>query len=100
MTRRTILSGLAAAAVAQSKTWKPKLGVLGKFSEANIDFAVKEGFGSIGLWANPKTSLDCTNLSSQTVDRVRAAIARSGLRLSVIGNTQNHIAPDADERAR
>ena len=101
MTRRTLISGLASAAIAKPKSWKPKLGILGNFSEDNIDFAAKERFGSIGLWANPKTVLDCSaSVTSQTVDRVRSTISRSGLRLSVLGNTQNHIAPELDARAR
>ncbi len=102
MTRRTILSGLATAALARSTTWKPKLGVLGNFSEDNVDFAAKEGFTSIGLWARiRKTLLDCSStVPSQMVDRVKAAISRSGLRLSVIGTTENHIDPDLEARAR
>src|SRR4051812_35230759 len=101
MTRRNLIGSLTAvAAAAKTKAWKPKLGVLGNFSEANLEFVVKEGFTSIGLWANPKTVLDCANVSSQTVDRVRSAVSRSGLRVSVLGNTQNHIAPDLDQRAR
>src|SRR5712671_1863360 len=100
MTRRNLIGGLAAAAAAKTKPWKPKLGILGNFSEDNLDFAVKEGFTSMGMWANPKTVLDCGNVSSATVDRVRAAVSRSGLRISVLGNTQNHIAPELDQRAR
>src|ERR1700674_4233632 len=100
MTRRTILSGLASAAVARPKTWKPKLGILGNFSEDNFDFAVKEGFTSIGLWAHRRTILDAGNITSQTVDRVRSAVSRSGLRLSVIATTENHVDPDLEKRAR
>src|SRR5438270_10855879 len=100
MTRRTAISGFLTAAVAKPKAWKPKLGILGNFSEENIDFAAKEGFTSIGLWANPKTVLDCTAISARTVDRVHSAVSRAGLRLSVLGNTQNHIAPDLDQRPR
>jgi hypothetical protein len=43
MTRRTLLGGLAATtAFAQQrrerKEWKPRLGVLGPFTEANVKF--------------------------------------------------------------
>src|SRR5262249_57238055 len=100
MTRRSILTGIAAAAAAKPGAWKPKLGVLGNFSEDNIDFAVKEGFTSIGLWAHRRTLLDCTTVDSKMIDRVKAAIARSGLRLSVLGDTQNHIDPNPDARAK
>src|ERR1700676_5727722 len=75
MTRRTILSGLATAAIARPKTWKPKLGVLGNFSEDNIDFTVKEGFTSIGLWAHRRTILDAGNITGQTAERVKQAIS-------------------------
>ena len=67
MKRRALLTSLAAAATVaaqplrpQPKTWKPKLGILGKFSEANIEFAKKEGFNSIGLWAEPRRALEVT----------------------------------------
>lgn len=112
MTRRNLLSTLATAATAAAqpslpsqpsrpKTWKPKLGVLGKYSESNLDFAAKEGFGSIGLWAEPKTNLDVsTPITDEKAASVRASVARTGLHLSVLGTTQNHISPDAAVRAR
>src|ERR1700686_1549425 len=100
MTRRTILSGLATAALAPPKTGKPKLGILGNFSEENIDFAVKEGFTSIGLWAHRRTILDASKFTSQTFNRVKPGISRSGLRLSVIATTENHVVPDLEKRAR
>src|SRR5260370_4534030 len=100
MTRRTIFSGLAAAAVARPKTWKPKLGVLDNLSEATVHVVVKAGFSSIGRWANRRTVLDAPNVTSQTIERVRSTISRSGLRLSVLGTTENHIDPDLEKRAR
>ena len=47
MTRRTLVTGLAtAAAVAQERQrpieWKPRLGILGPFSESNVRFAKEE----------------------------------------------------------
>lgn len=104
MTRRSVLAVMSAA-VAQAqrpmprKTWKPKLGVLGRFSQANLDFARQEGFQSIGLWADPKTQLDMTSLTDRQVEMVRSAIQRTGLHLSVVASVRNHIAPDPAARA-
>src|SRR5215813_3672066 len=100
MTRRSILRGIAAAAAAKPGAWKPKLGILGNFSEDNIDFAVKEGFTSIGLWAHRRTLLDCNTVTPAIIERAKTAIAKSGRRGSNIGDTENHIDPDPEARAR
>ena len=101
LTRRSFVMAMAPAALAQRRAmWKPKLGVLGRFSEANVEFARQEGFSSIGLWADPKTSLDVDTLTDAAVENVKTVVGRSGLHLSVLGCTQNHINPDAAARAR
>src|SRR5262250_2716173 len=48
MTRRTVLTAISAAAGAQAQrprvpNWKPKLGVLCAFSDANLEFVKAEG---------------------------------------------------------
>jgi hypothetical protein len=83
---------------AQRKGWSPKLGVLGNFTEANVRFAKDQGLMSIGLWADPGTSLDADRITDGAVEKVRAST--SELRVSVLGAIMNHIAPDADERTR
>ena len=99
LTRRSLLMAMGSAALAQrAKTWKPKLGVLGRFSEANVEFARQEGFSSIGLWADPKTSLDADAVTDAAIENVKAVAGRSGLQLSVLGCTQNHIHPEAAAR--
>src|SRR5712692_1373972 len=106
-TRRTVLSSLAltaGAALAQRpprpKMWKPKLGVLGQFSEANLDWVRQEGFSSMGLWANHKNPLDADAVTDQQIETVKSTIRRSGLHVSVLGCTENHIHPEADARAK
>jgi hypothetical protein len=60
MTRRTLVGALAVASAAraqgQTKEWKPKLGVLGPFTEANVAFARQEGFTNMILGAEPRSS--------------------------------------------
>src|SRR5713226_1231175 len=105
-TRRTVLSIASAAAAAfaqrppRPKMWKPKLGVLGQFSEANLDWVRQEGFSSMGLWANHKNPLDADAITDSQIENVKAVVRRSGLHVSVLGCTENHIHPDADARAR
>jgi len=58
ITRRTILAALPAAAAAQAmrartQNWKPKLGVLCDYSDANLEFVKAEGFTSMQLGLNP-----------------------------------------------
>ena len=105
LTRRVALSSIALGAaqvkmVGQGKSWHPKLGILGNYTESNVQFAHDEGFSSIGLWADPGTSLDASRISDAEVERVRGSISRSGLRLSVLGAITNHVAPDPGERDR
>src|SRR3954451_739786 len=106
MTRRNVVSSIAAGAGCPAqpprpKTWKPKLGVLGKFSEANLQFAKEDGFRSMGLWADARPTLDVTApVTDAKIAEVKASIARSQLHISVLGNTQNHIKPDMEARAR
>lgn len=104
MTRRTILStiGAAAAAAAQQRrsaaTWKPKLGVLGRFTEGNLAWVKNEGFTSMQLGVD-KATLDL-DMTDEQAERVKASIKRSGLYVSSLGATQNHIAADLEQRRR
>lgn len=99
MTRRHLLGTLTAASAVpvqaqRPRTWKPKLGLLTRFSEANIEFARQEGFASLQIAADPKLESD------EGIARVKAVIAKSGLHVSSLGSTVNHTAPDAEARKR
>lgn len=100
MTRRTVIGSLLAtnARAQRPATWRPRLGILARYSEANIRFAKAEGFRGIGLWAQPKTRLDANTVTDAALEKIQADLA--GLHLSVIGQTENHIAPDPEARAR
>jgi sugar phosphate isomerase/epimerase len=89
-----------AVSFGQRAAWRPKLGILGNFTEANVQFAHDEGFSSIGLWADPGTSLDPDKVTDADIERVRQSLRRSGLHLSVVGAITNHIDPDPAKRAQ
>jgi len=96
ISRRTILAALpaaAAAAQAARRNWKPKLGILGDYSEANLAFAKTEGFTSMQLRLDP-------DQSDAAVARIKDTIARSGLYISSLACDGNHIDPDPARRAK
>jgi len=100
ITRRTILTALPAAAAAvqaahpQTPAWKPKLGVLGEYSEANLEFAKTEGFTSMQLRLNPE------HLEDAEIAAIKEKLRQSGLYFSSLAVDGNHIDPDPDKRAR
>jgi sugar phosphate isomerase/epimerase len=98
MTRRTLLGVAAAAAAAQAAEWKPRLGILGPFTEANVRFAHDEGFTNMILSATRKTTLDATTITDAQIDGVKQTLAKYGMHVSAFQASQNHIAPDPARR--
>src|ERR1700730_18400097 len=102
MTRRTLVGTLAVAAATrtqdQNKEWKPKLGVLGPFTEANVAFAHQEGFTNMILGADPRSSLDANTMTDEKIERVKATLAANQMHVSAFQVTQNHISADPAQR--
>ncbi len=106
-TRRQVLCTLPVVASAvrrataiPARSWKPKIGILCGYTEANIEFAAAEGFKSLELTATPKSRLDASSVTDNEIEKIRGSLARAGLEVSVLGIAVNHTAPDATERAR
>ena len=105
LSRRTLLGALAAGAAAQAQKrepqeWKPRLGVLGPYSEANLAFAREAGFNNMILGASPRSALDAAALDDAQIEKIKGVIDRSGVHISALQNTQNHIASDTGARDR
>src|SRR3984893_4599334 len=104
MTRRRLVTGLATAAAAAAQErrspveWNPHLGVLGPFTEANVRFAKEEGFTNMILGATRRSTMDPTTLSDSQIENVKKLLARYGMRVSAFQASQNHIAPDPNQR--
>ena len=99
VTRRSILTTIAATAAVQAQrnrppSWKPKLGTLGNYSEANVDFTKAEGFTSMELRFDPMKQDDAT------LAAIKDKMQRSGLYFSSLACDGNHIDPDPAKRAR
>jgi hypothetical protein len=98
LSRRTVLTAISAAAAAQAQrpgpppNWKPKLGVLCDFSDANLDFVKAEGFTSMQLRLNP------ARLDDAAIAAIKEKIQRAGIYVSSLACDGNHIDPDPAKR--
>ncbi len=94
-----ILAALPAAAAvhaqrARTQLWKPKLGVLCDYSDANLEFVKAEGFTSMQLRLNPDS------LDDAAIADLKDKIQRSWIYVSSLAVDGNHIDPDPARRAK
>ncbi len=97
LSRRTLITAVSAAAVAQAQrtrvpSWKPMLGVLGQFSDANLEFVKAEGFTSMELRLDPR------RLDDAAVAAIKDKIRTAGIYVSSLELGGNHIDPDPARR--
>ncbi|MGH9663524.1 MAG: sugar phosphate isomerase/epimerase family protein, partial [Bryobacteraceae bacterium] len=86
-----------AAAHAQRRrapNWKPRLGVLGSYSDANLAFVKEEGFTSMQL------RLDPNRLDDTAIAAIKGKIEQSRIYVSSLAVDGNHIDADAAKRER
>ena len=111
MTRRTLVGSLAAAAVMKGQSvaahhhvahteWKPLLGVLGRYTPANVEFAKTQGFNNMILSAGPHSSLDAATITDTQLQDVKATLQKFGMHVSAFQIDGSHIDPDPEKRAR
>jgi sugar phosphate isomerase/epimerase len=101
MTRRTLLGSLAAAATLKADhpsrvEWRPKLGILGPYTPANVEFAKAQGFSNMILAVGH--SLDPSSVSNAQIDNVRTTVEKAQMHVSALQVTINHIDPDPKKR--
>jgi sugar phosphate isomerase/epimerase len=114
MTRRTLVASFAAAAAAKPQTtptpqthphrpehkeWKPLLGVLGRYTPANVEFTKTHGFTNMILNAGPRSTLDATTITDEQVQEVKATLAKHEMHVSAFQIDGSHIDPDPQKRA-
>lgn len=105
LSRRVLLAQMAAGTAAtlsaqRITTWKPKLGTLGRYTDANVAFTKSEGFTSMVLDATPKSTLNPENLTDDKIAQVKSKIAQAGLMASAFQCTVNHTPLDPQARAK
>lgn len=111
MTRRTLVSSLAVAAVLnpqpsalaaperqKPREWKPYLGVLGPYTPANVAWAKSEGFNNMildgGVHRRGQAPTD------QEIADAKKTLEQHQMHVSAFQVTVNHIDPDPEKRAR
>ena len=96
-------AALAPLAMAQRKVrqeWKPRLGVLGDFTPANVEFAHSLGYTNMILGAAPGSSLDALKATQKSIQAVKDTLARNQMYVSAFEITANHTDADLSKRAR
>jgi sugar phosphate isomerase/epimerase len=101
MTRRTLIGSLAAAATLKSDPssrveWRPKLGILGPYTPANVEFAKAQGFSNMIL--DLGSTLKAGSISDAQVANLRTTLEKAQMHVSALQVTQNHIDPDPSKR--
>jgi sugar phosphate isomerase/epimerase len=101
ITRRTVVGAIALSAAAQAQQrrkpveWKPKLGILGRYTPANVQFASAQGFANMIL-DNPRAD----QLGDADIEAMRSTLRQANVSVSTLQVTQNHISPDPAQRER
>jgi sugar phosphate isomerase/epimerase len=100
ISRRAVLTAAAAAVAAEAQqrqripNWKPRLGVLGPYSDANLEFVKNEGFTSMELRLNPD------QLDDNAIASMKNKIAKAGIVVSSLACDGNHIDPNPAAREK
>jgi len=109
MTRRTLIGCFSAAAASslskgeppnRPQEWKPRLGVLGSYTPANVAFAKEQGFTNMILDGGSRSTLNAASITDVQVEQLRATLQKTPMHVSAFQVTQNHIQPDPQKRAR
>jgi sugar phosphate isomerase/epimerase len=108
MTRRTLLGSMAVAATLQTQAkdktvrteWRPRLGVLGRYTPNNVAFAHTQGFTNMILDGGPRSTLDAAKMTDAEIDSVKTVLQKNEMHVSALQITVNHIDPNPEKRER
>jgi len=121
MTRRTLVGSLTAFASAglqatgqttqppapeaarpsrrpKHKEWRPKLGVLGPYTPANVEWAKQAGFTNMILRSGRRGSLDPDTITDAQIESIKATLAKYNMHVSAFQVDGDHINPDPARR--
>src|SRR5436305_8673077 len=119
MARRTLVGSLAAAAALKAEPpqsensgqpsprprreghteWRPKLGVLGPYTPANVAFAKQAGFKNMILRAGRQGALNPDTVTDAQIASIKDDLNRQGIQVSAFQVDGDHIHPDPTRRA-
>ena len=94
---------LAPLAMAQRKVrkeWRPKLGVLGDYTPANVEFAHSLGYTNMILNGGPGSSIDALKVTPERARTIRDTLAKNQMSVSALEIAINHTDADPAKRVR
>jgi len=103
------MSSLAVAAALKSRSaaqplkraeWTPKLGVLGRYTPANVAFANAQGFTSMILSCGPGSTLDAAAITDAQIDQLKSTLQKNQMQVSALQVGDDPINPDPEQRRR
>ncbi|HEY1946589.1 MAG TPA: sugar phosphate isomerase/epimerase family protein [Bryobacteraceae bacterium] len=107
MTRRTLVSSLAAAAALKAAKpvhpeWKPLIGVLGPYTPANVAWTKAQGYTNMILGSGPgaRNTLNAETITDAQIADVKATLEKHQMNVSALQVGGDSINPDPDRRAR
>ena len=107
MTRRTLVTSLAIAATAEAQTrrrrveWKPKLGVLGPFTPANVEFARAQGYNNMIINIGRRSPLEPETVTDAQIADAKAVLAKANIeRVRPPGHPKPHLTRSGAARPR
>lgn len=101
------MGSIAAATVATAQTkpprkpeWKPKLGILGSFTEPNVRFAQEQGYTNMILDGGARSTISANSITDEQISGIKKTLAQYSMNVSAFQITVNHTAPDAAMRQK
>ncbi len=82
------------------REWRPKLGVLGPYTPANVAFAKSAGSTNMILDGGARSTLDARQVTDEQVATIKNVLQQHGMQVSAFQITVNHIDPDQAKRER
>lgn len=80
--------------------WRPRLGVLGPYTPSNVEFAKTQGFTNMILGVGRGSTIDAGTITDAQIESIKATLQKYGMHVSAFQIDGNHIASNAEERAR
>jgi sugar phosphate isomerase/epimerase len=75
------------------------LGVLGRYTPANVEFARSQGFNNMILSVGQRSTLDAAKVTDSEIQSIKDTLKRADMNVSAFQLDGHHIAPDPAQRS-
>jgi len=81
------------------KEWRPRLGVLGRYTPNNVQFAHEQGFTNMILDGGLHPAHGSHTVTDAQIEEAKATLQKNEMHVSAFQVTVNHIDPNPEKRA-